>query len=314
VSHPLNNWTAADIPSQAGKFAIVTGANSGTGYHTALELARAGAEVVIACRNEAKGLTAVASIKAAIPAANISLELLDLASLESVAAFAKIIKSTYGALDLLINNAGIMAIPRQTTVDGNEMQLATNYLGHFALTAHLLPLLRQAKKPRTVQLSSIAHKRAALRLGDLQSRHRYLAYKVYGQSKLAMLMFALELQRRSDANGWNITSLAAHPGVARTELIPNGPGAASLTAFGAKLISPFLFQSAAAGALPILYAATSPNVTPGGYYGSIGFQEMKGPPGPAIIMPQAQNLEDAKELWEISERITGTHFGQEQSA
>jgi NAD(P)-dependent dehydrogenase (short-subunit alcohol dehydrogenase family) len=302
----MTGWTPADIPAQTGKIAIVTGANSGIGYPTALELARAGAQVIIAGRSEAKGLAAVSSIKASLPAASAGFELLDLASLASVAAFAGRMHASLPSLDMLINNAGVMMLPtRQITQDGFEMQLGVNYLGHFALTAQLLPLLRKAGAPRTVQLASLAHRGGRIDFADLQ-RIKYSPTGAYAQSKLAMLIFALELQRRSDANGWNILSTAAHPGFARTELVANsmGKGFASVNAQLGKLFG----QSSAGGALPTLYAATSPQAAPGGYYGPTGFQELKGPPGVAVIRPRALDLATAKRLWETSEQLTGTAF------
>ncbi len=299
-------FTVADIPPQEGKLAIVTGANSGLGYDTALELARAGAEVILAARNEAKGLTAAASIAAKIPSAKVSFEWLDLASLASVASFAARIAETHARLDILVNNAGLMALPKRlTTEDGFEMQFGVNYLGHFALTAHLLPLLRNAPAPRTVQLSSIAHRSGQIDFADLQGT-KYKPWKAYGQSKLAMLIFALELQRRSDANGWNILSTGAHPGFAKTELIANGPGSNWLVEVGSNLFISLLGQSSAAGTLPTLLAATSPQAKPGAYYGPTGFKEMKGPAGIAEIKPQALDLNTAKKLWEVSEELAGT--------
>lgn len=303
-------FTAAGIPPQDQKFAIVTGANSGLGYETTLELARAGAEIVMAARNETRGRAALAGIADKVPNAKLRFEQLDLASLDSVAAFAARIAETHPRLDILVNNAGLMALPRrQTTQDGFEMQFGVNYLGHFALTAHLLPLLRNAPAPRTVQLSSIAHRSGQIDFDDLQGKRRYRPWKAYSQSKLAMLIFALELQRRSDANGWNLLSTAAHPGVASTELIANGPGRGSrIVGFFSGLVIGVMGQSSAAGALPVLYAAASPEARPGGYYGPTGFKEMKGPPGPAEIRPQALNEETARRLWEISEQLTGVPF------
>jgi NAD(P)-dependent dehydrogenase (short-subunit alcohol dehydrogenase family) len=303
----MTGWNTADIPSQSGKTVVITGANSGIGYPTALELARAGAQVIIAGRSEAKGLAAVSSIKATLPAASVRFELLDLASLASVAACAARINAALQSLDILINNAGIMMLPtRQTTEDGFEMQFGVNYLGHFALTAQLLPLLRKAAAPRTVQLSSVAHRGGKIDFADLQ-RLKYSALATYNQSKLAMLMFAVELQRRSDANGWNILSTAAHPGVAKSELIANGMGN-SLSGGATQLFVKLFGHSSAAGALPTLYAATSPLAAPGGYYGPSGFQEMKGPPAVAVIKPQALDPVTAKRLWDVSEELTKTKF------
>jgi NAD(P)-dependent dehydrogenase (short-subunit alcohol dehydrogenase family) len=303
----MTGWSTADIPSQTGKIAVITGANSGIGYPTALELARAGAQVIIAGRSEAKGLAAVASIKAQLPAATVRFELLDLVSLASVAACAARMNASLPRVDILINNAGLMMLPtRQTTQDGFEMQFGVNYLGHFALTARLLPLLRKAAAPRTVQLSSVAHRSGKIDFADLQ-RTKYSALQAYNQSKLAMLMFALELQRRSDANGWNILSTAAHPGAAKSELIANGMGN-SIAGSATQLFVKILGHSTAAGALPTLYAATSPQAAPGGYYGPTGFQEFKGPPGVAVIKPHARDLATAKRLWEVSEALTKTAF------
>ena len=305
----MTNWTVADIPTQSGKLAIVTGSTGGLGFETALVLAQTGAEVLLTGRNDAKGRDAVAKIRSRIPGAKISYETLDLASLASVTDFAKRFATGQSSLDLLINNAGVMALPtRQTTADGFEMQFGTNYLGHYALTAQLLPLLRRGQEPRVVNLSSIAHRTGTIDFGDLQGDRFYLPWKAYSQSKLAMLMFALELQRRSDATGWKLISLAAHPGWARTDLFTNGPGTGGFIGFGAMLAAPIFSQSAEDGALPILFAATSPGAEPGGYYGPNGIGELKGPPGPARIGPQAKNRATAARLWESSERLLGVHF------
>ncbi len=300
----MTSWTLADMSSQAGKLAVVTGATGGLGYETALGLAQKGAEVIVAGRSEAKGQEALARIAALAPEAKVTFEKLDLASLASVAAFAQRL-APRGALDLLINNAGVMALPtRQTTVDGFEMQLGTNYLGHFALTARLLPLLRKGKHTRVVMLSSIAHRQGSIRLGDLQRERRYVPWEVYGQSKLAMLMFAFELQRRSDRGGWGLLSNAAHPGWARTELMANGPGATSLASRAASLFAPVFGQSAAEGALPTLYAATSPAAEPGGYYGPNGAFELTGSPGVAQVSRAGRDAEVAAKLWDASVQLT----------
>ena len=307
----MSHWTTKDIPDQAGRLAVVTGAIGGLGYETALELARAGGEVILAGRNPAKGRDALARIEAARPRGKARFELLDLASLKSVAAFADRLNGEGRALDLLVNNAGVMALPtRQTTSDGFEMQLGVNYLGHFALTGRLLPLLMRGARPRVVNLSSIAHRAGAINFADLQSQN-YRAWTAYQQSKLAMLMFALELQRRSDAEGWGLMSNAAHPGLAGTDLIANGPGAdGGLDVLGrvSTLAVRFFGQSAAEGAWPTLYAATSPNAKPSGYYGPDGFYEMKGAVAPSKIMPQALDSGVGKRLWEVSEELTGVAF------
>jgi NAD(P)-dependent dehydrogenase (short-subunit alcohol dehydrogenase family) len=299
-------WTVRDIPPQAGKLAIVTGANSGIGYDTALELARAGAAVVVASRSEAKGSAAVSRIQAAVPGAEVRFEALDLASLVAVAGFAERILGAGRPVDILVNNAGVMMLPqRQLTADGFEMQLGTNFLGHFALTGHLLPLLVKAHA-RVVQVSSIAHRRGKIDFDDLQSAQRYGPSRAYSQSKLAMLMFALELQRRSDAGGWGLTSVAAHPGVAVSELVTNGLGS-SLSGRGMNLVQKVIGQPTAAGALPTLYAATA-KVTPGGYYGPQGLLEIRGAPGPAKAEPQALDVAAARRLWDVAAELTGVHF------
>lgn len=303
-------WTTNDIPDLSGRLAIITGATGGLGLETALVLAGKGAEVVLAARNPAKGAEAERLIRSHHPDAAVRFELLDLASLASVRAFAERHLATGRPIDILIDNAGVMALPtRQTTVDGFEMQFGTNYLSHFALVGRLLPLLIGAKA-RVVQLSSVAHRSGHIRLDDLNYQSHYSPWPVYQQSKLAMLMFALELQRRSDANGWGLTSVAAHPGFARTDLIANGhAGKPGLFARGARLLEAVLSHSAADGALPILMAATLPDPTPGGYYGPTGFQEMKGPPGVAVIKRQAKDADVARALWAESERLTGVTYG-----
>jgi NAD(P)-dependent dehydrogenase (short-subunit alcohol dehydrogenase family) len=311
----MTDWTTADIPPLAGKTAVITGATGGLGYETALALAGAGAVVVLTGRNDVKGRNAVQRIRDRFPGAKVSYETLDLANLASVADFAKRFAAAHASLDLLINNAGVMGLPqRQATADGFEMQFGTNYLGHYALTAHLLPLLRRGHQPRVVNLSSIAHRSGAINFDDLQSARSYAPWKAYQQSKLAMLMFALELQRRSDAAGWGLMSNAAHPGYARTDLIANGPGAKALLWQMSKFLQPFFSQSAAEGALPTLFAATSPQAQPAGYYGPNWFYELKGPPVPAKIMPQAKDLVAAARLWDVSAALTGISFEQVAAA
>jgi NAD(P)-dependent dehydrogenase (short-subunit alcohol dehydrogenase family) len=311
----MTDWSIADIPSLNGKTAVITGATGGLGYETALALAGAGAEVVLTGRNEAKGHDALRKIRGQFPNAKISYDNLDLASLASVAEFAARFRAAHASLDLLVNNAGVMALPvRQTTADGFEMQFGTNYLGHYTLTAHLLSLLRRGHQPRVVNLSSLAHRSGKIDFDDLQSTRSYSPWRAYGQSKLAMLMFALELQRRSDAAGWGLMSNAAHPGFARTDLIPNGPGASGLLWQINKLLQPLISHSAAEGALPTLFAATSPEAKPAGYYGPNGFYELKGPPVPAKIMPQAKDLAVAARLWDVSAASTGVSFGQVAAA
>ena len=303
-------WTTDDIPDLTGKLAVVTGATGGLGLETALVLAGKGAEVVLAGRNPAKGADALARIRAAFPEAQIRFEPVDLSRLADVAAFADRLLAAGRPIDILINNAGVMALPtRQTTADGHEMQFGTNYLSHFVLTARLLPLLT-AGRARVVQLASIAHKGGRIRLDDLNYTQGYKAWPAYQQSKLAMLMFAIELQRRSDANGWGLTSVAAHPGFARTDLIANGPAQGGGSLFGGvtRLLERLVSHSAADGALPTLMATTAPDVTPSGYYGPQGWQDLNGPPGPANIRPQAVDAAVAAKLWTASEQLTGVSF------
>ena len=306
----MANWTTNDIPDQTGKLAVVTGATGGLGLETALALAGKGAEVLLVGRNPAKGADALKAILSVFPNALLRFEQVDLARLADVASFADRMLAEGRPIDILVNNAGVMALAkRQTTVDGFEMQFGTNYLSHFALTARLLPLLTAAKA-RVVQLASIAHKPGRIRLDDLNYTQGYKAWPVYQQSKLAMLMFAIELQRHSDANGWGLTSVAAHPGYSHTDLIANGPGQGAGGLYRA-VISMFerLFgHSPAAGALPTLMAATMPDVAPGGYYGPQGWQDLKGPPGPAEIRPQALDAAVAGGLWTASEQLTGVSF------
>jgi NAD(P)-dependent dehydrogenase (short-subunit alcohol dehydrogenase family) len=311
----MTGWSTADIPRQDGRTALITGATGGLGYETALELARAGASVVLTGRNGAKGQDALARIRAQVSDAAITYETLDLANLASVADFAARFAANYARLDLLVNNAAVMALPtRQVTSDGFEMQFGTNYLGHYALTAHLLPQLRRGRASRVVNLSSLAHRTGAIDFADLQATRSYVPWRAYCQSKLAMLMFALELQRRSGVYGWGLISNAAHPGYARTDLIPNGPGTSSLQWRLGKYLQPFISHSAAAGALPTLFAATAPDAEPGGYYGPDGFYELKGPPVPARIMRQAKDTVAAERLWDVSAVLTGVSFDQVATA
>lgn len=311
----MSNWTRTSMPSQIGRLAVVTGATGGLGYETALALAGAGAEVILAGRNPARGRDALQRIQAQQHNAKIRFELLDLASLASVAQFADCLVAEQRPLDLLVNNAGVMALPqRQFTQDGFEMQFGTNYLGHFALTARLLPLLQRSGGARVVNLSSVAHRRGAIDFNNLQGEHGYTPWRAYSQSKLAMLMFALELQRRSEAQSWGVTSNAAHPGFALTDLIANGPdsgGRRSLTSYFVAALAPWLSHSAAAGALPTLYAATAPDAVGGGYYGPDGFRELKGATAPAEIMPQAQDSQVAAQLWQHSLALTGVAWQRE---
>jgi NAD(P)-dependent dehydrogenase (short-subunit alcohol dehydrogenase family) len=300
-------FTLRDIPDQSGKLAVITGATGGLGYETAFALAGANATVVLTGRNAQKGADAIARIRAKYPGADISYDTLDLGSLASAADFARRFAATHDRLDILVNNAGIMMLPsREVTSDGYERQFETNYLGHFALTAHLLPLLT-AGRARVVSLSSLMARRGRIHFDDLQLVSGYTPDRAYAQTKLACLMFALELQRRSAAAGLGIASFGVHPGISSTELIENGMGSNSLAA-RLKPMTGMFFQSPAAGALPTLYAATSPQAVPGGYYGPDGFMELRGAPADAGVPSRARDLADAARLWAISEQLAGVRF------
>ncbi|AXI77008.1 SDR family oxidoreductase [Peterkaempfera bronchialis] len=303
------------IPDQHGRLAVVTGANSGIGFETARRLAQAGAEVVLAVRDPAKGAEAVERIHAAHPAARVSAAQLDLSDLASVASFARTQLDRDRPLDLLVNNAGIMAVPsRRTTADGFELQFGTNHLGHFALTGRLLPLLRRGSAPRVVTVSSGAHLFGTLDFDDLQGERRYGAWRAYGASKLANLIFTRELQRRSTRHGWGILSTAAHPGSTVTNLQTTGPNLGTarrgrgLT--GLVMALPGMSQQPEQGALPSLYAATSPDATGGGYYGPGGLFGLTGLPAPARSRRSASDEALATRLWEVSEQLTRVHYGQ----
>lgn len=300
-------WAAADMPTQAGRTAVVTG-TGGLGFQDAMELARAGASVILAGRDAAKGGAAVERIRAGVPSAKIVFEEVDLANLKSIAAFAERLRGSCDAVDVLINNAAVMTPPRRrTTADGFELQLGTNYLGHFAITARLLPLLRRGDRPRIVTVSSIAAKGGVISFNDLQSERVYKPMAAYSQSKLACLMFAFELERRSQAGGWGVSSVASHPGISRTDLLPNGAGRWSAAGMARRFLW-FLFQPVERGALPTLFAATAANARGGGYYGPDGVWELRGDPTEAAIPAEALHVGDAVRLWSESERLTGVSF------
>lgn len=303
------NWTTSNIPSQTGRRAVITGANSGIGFHAALELARHGAEVILPARTQEKASDAIRRIQVEVPTARLIPAILDLASLNSVRSFARFYGERYPgqSLDLHINNAGVGAIPkRELTVDGYERQIATNYIGPFALTALLFPHLKPQPGTRIVTIASMVVHRAKIDFDNLHSERKYDYFDAtYSQSKLANLIFAIELQRRLSAAGSPIMSVSAHPGLAATNIFKNATG---LFRVLLSILTPILAQDAAHGALPTLFAATSPDVHPGGYYGPNGSSERKGYPASARIPATAEDRTVAKRLWSESERLTGVVF------
>jgi protochlorophyllide reductase len=294
-------WTCADIPDQSGRTALITGANSGLGLETARTLAQRGARVVLACRTLERAEQARQALLRDSLGELISLQL-DLADLVSVRRGAAQLADQLGAIDLLINNAGVMAPPRQLSAQGFELQFAVNHLGHFALTQQLLPVLRPGA--RVVHVSSGASYFGRIAFDDLQGEQRYDAWAAYAQSKLANVMTALELQRRLDAQGAEVRSIAAHPGLARTNLQPTSVAArgSRVEALAYRLMDP-LFQSAAMGALPQLFAATAPAAQPGGFYGPGGLGNLKGYPKACRIAPAALDAAACTRLWDVSEEL-----------
>ena len=279
------------------------------GFETAIGLAQAGADVLLADRNESQGRWAVGQIRQLAPGSLIRCEPVDLSSLASVQDFVRRIHRLERPVDLLVNNAGVFALPkRQVSVDGFEMQFAINYLGAFVLTAGLLPLLQGGLDPRVVQVGSLAHRLGSIHWSDLQLERTYTPMRAYCQSKLALLMFTFELQRHSDAGRWGLLSVAAHPGYARTEMFAHGPGKRSAVNRMHKSLGAVLSHSAASGAVPVLYAATSPKAKPGGYYGPQGLLGLAGPSGAAYVSQRAQDFDMAQRLWELSEKVTGAEW------
>src|SRR6478735_3805679 len=301
------SWTPAQIPSLSGRTAVVTGANSGIGLVTATELARHGARVVLACRKVDAAERAAEGIRALDGRPDVSVAELDLASLESVERFAA---GWSGPLDLLVNNAGVM-MPRswRPTAEGHELQFGTNHLGHFALTARLLPALLQAPSPRVVTVASLAHRQGGPDVLDANPAERYQPQRAYGNSTLANLLFGTELQRRAERHAPRLTSTVAHPGVTATNLFtsPDGLGSSRVVRAVGPVVSRVLLQSAAAGANPTLYAATE--AEPGSYTGPSWLGEMRGPVGTARRSGPARDAELASALWQRSEELTGVRFG-----
>jgi NAD(P)-dependent dehydrogenase (short-subunit alcohol dehydrogenase family) len=310
-----SNWTLESMGSQHGKRVLITGANAGIGYQTALEFARRGASVILACRHQQRGEEALDRIRAAVPGALAELSTLDLASLSSVREAAQRELAQEQPLHLLINNAGVMAPPRRLqTEDGFELQLGTNVLGHFLLTALLLPALERAPQARVITVASIAHKRGRICFEDLQSASDYQPRPSYAQSKLANLLLALELERRLRRLGSTVCSVACHPGVAATQLFRTGDYNALQKAIRLLVtyaIGLFL-NSERQGALPTLFASVSEQAQGGGYYGPQGYLEMRGGDvGPAWISDQAQDPETARRLWSACEELLGIRFLEE---
>ncbi len=301
-----SKWTTASIPTQTGRVAVVTGANSGIGFETAKALAAKGAVVVMACRNLDKAKTAAAAIRQAVPTAQLEVRHLDLADLGSVEAFAEAFGADYDSLDLLINNAGVMVPPLTRTEDNFEVQFGANHLGHFALTGRLMEQLQATPGARVVNVSSAAHKMGRIDFDNLHAEKGYRAWGAYGQSKLANLLFTLGLNRVFAASGTDALAAAAHPGWTGTNLQANSRPTAFLNRFFA--------QTPAMGALPTLYAATAPDVGPNDYFGPDGFQEMRGYPEKVSSTGAAKDAAVAERLWQVSEMLTDVRYGEARAA
>lgn len=304
MSRSTTKWSTTDIPDQTGRIAIVTGANTGLGLETAKALAAHGAHVVLAVRNAENGKAAAEAITTAHSNADVTLQSLDLSSLESVRRASDELKGRYDKIDLLINNAGVMWTEKSSTADGFELQFGTNHLGHYALTGLLLERLLPVEGSRVVTVSSIGHRiRADIHFDDLQWERDYDRVAAYGQSKLANLLFTYELQRR--LAGTNTVALAAHPGGSNTELARNSPLWVRAVF---DVVAPVLVQGADMGALPTLRAATDPAALGGQYYGPDGFMEQRGNPKVVASSEQSYNLDLQRRLWSVSEELTDVVF------
>lgn len=307
-----HKWTTADIPDQAGRTVMVTGANSGLGLQTAKALAAAGATVLMGCRNAEKAIAARDGIARDVPSADLEIVELDLGDLSSVERAAAEVAGRSGGLDLLVNNAGVMAPPRRETADGFELQFGTNHLGHFALTGRLLETLLASDSPRVVTVSSVAHRQGKMDFDDLNWERSYSRWPAYGRSKLANLLFTAELSRRAAEADSELIAASSHPGYASTGLQTAGPGMGPLGLIAKpafKIANVFLAQSDEKGALPSLYAATAPDVANGEYFGPDGIAEARGNPHRVGRSGRASNSADARRLWEASEELTGVSFG-----
>ena len=308
-------WTQNDIPDQSGRLVVVTGGNSGLGLETVVALARKGARVLATARSTERAAEAAGEIARRADGASVEFDRLDLADLASVRAFAGRVLERGEGIDVLVNNAGVMGVPqRRTTADGFELQLGTNYLGHFALTALLMPALLARPAARVVTMTGGAYGTANIRFDDLQGEQKYNPWTAYAQSKLASVLFMLELDRRARARGLELVSVAAHPGLARTNLQYTGPtlGGKSMQTAGARLTR-FLYQPADQGALSSLYAATSPDVTGGSLYQPDGFLHLRGHPRRAEIAKRALDADVARRLWEVSEELTGFELALDET-
>ncbi len=308
----MAHWSPQDLPRLDNRCAIVTGANSGLGYYTARALAAAGAEVILACRNAERGEAARAKLAAELPQARLQLQTLDLADLDSVAAFAQSIAAEREAIDILCNNAGVMALPLRRTAQGFEMQIGTNHLGHFALTGRLLPLLNAAPAGRIVNTASLAHRMTrGMDLDDLNWKHkRYARWDAYGKSKLANLLFTFELERRLRSHGQTAIAVAAHPGYAATHLQAAGPemSGSRLSLLAMNAANAIFAQSAEQGAEPQIYAAAMPEVRGGDYWGPDGLRELRGHPRRVRGRRAAYDTDVSARLWDVSESLTGVAY------
>ena len=299
-------WTAADTPDQRGRVAVITGANSGIGFEAAAVLAGKRAHVVLAVRDVANGEQAAARIRDRYPDADLALQELDLASLDSVRAAARDLKAAYPQISLLVNNAGVSATPKALTKDGFELQFGTNHLGHFAFTGLLLDHMLPVEDSRIVTVSSLGHRvRSAIDFDDLQSERRYDPFAAYGRSKLANLLFTYALHRRLTAKHEATIAVAAHPGSSRTELLRSSPAWLRISS---AVLGPLIFQSPRMGALPTLRAATDPTVRGGQYYGPGGFAEQRGYPKCVKSSAQSHDQELQRRLWMVSEELTGISY------
>jgi NAD(P)-dependent dehydrogenase (short-subunit alcohol dehydrogenase family) len=303
-------WTAEDIPKLDGKRILITGANSGLGLDSAKALAKRGAHVVLACRTLAKAKAAEAAIRSEVPDAQLSPQAVDLADLSSVRGFAREIAASSPTLDVLMNNAGVMATPQLRTADGFEMQFGTNHLGHFALTGLLFELLAKTPGARVVTVSSMAHRGGVMRFDDPHWEHGYAKWGAYCMSKLANLLFAYELARRCKITGVGVTSVAAHPGASATNLQVRGPelAQAKLATWAWRALTPLFSQPSWRGALPQLYAAVA-DVSSGDFIGPDGFYELRGYPKKSRSTARSRDPQAMKRLWELSEQLTGVHYG-----